>query len=91
MCANSRRLSFLDASVSASSSAMQFLNQLDWVGTPWWGLKGRGGDGGFSYRNRTAMLMAIQFNPHDGSTDESTYFIKTMLDMTKRVLWWLNL
>lgn len=85
MCANSRRLNFLDASDSVSSSAMQFLNQLDWVGTPWWGLNGRGGDGGFSYRNRTAMLMAIQFNPHDGTTDESSYFIKTMLHMNEKI------
>lgn len=85
MCANSRRLSFLDSSDSASSSAMQFFNQLDYVGTPWWDLSGRGGDGGFSYRNRTAMIEAIHYNPHDGSTDESTYFIKTLLNMNDKL------
>jgi len=85
MCGNSRRLSFLDSADSSSSSAMLFFNQLDYVGTPWRQFYGRGGDGAFSYRNRTAMILAIQHNPHDGSTDETTYFIKTLLAMNDKL------
>ena len=85
MCSNARRLSFLDSTDPATSSAMTFFNMLDYVGSPWRMLWGRGGEGDFSYRNRTAMLHAIQYKPHDGSTRDDLYFVQTLLEMNSKL------
>ena len=82
LCTNSKRISFLDGNVK-NSSALQLFDNLDYIGSPWRLLGGRGGEGTFSYRNRTAMLQAIRYKPNDAKEREDFYFVKTLLEMNQ--------
>ena len=77
VCSNSK-LSLLDG------SAMELFQQFDYIGTPWRHHYGQGGDGSFSYRNRTAMLNAIRYEPFDGTSGDDFYFIKVLKAMNNQ-------
>mmetsp|Transcript_21865 Transcript_21865/g.33237 ORF Transcript_21865/g.33237 Transcript_21865/m.33237 type:complete len:364 (+) Transcript_21865:104-1195(+) len=77
ICSNSK-LSLLDG------TAMKIFSQFDYIGPPWRNLGGEGGDGAISYRNRTAMLDAINYEESNGQDSEDYYFIKTLKDMNKK-------
>lgn len=76
ICSNSG-LSLLDG------TAMELFSKLDYIGTPWRNLRGEGGSGSISYRNRTAMINALQFKKYDDKDPEDYFFIKTLKEMNK--------
>jgi len=80
ICSNSQ-LSLLD-----QSAQNILLDHVDYVGSPWRSMYGSGGDGAYSYRNRNAMIDAIQYKPYDtskGDSREDLYFVKTLMGMNK--------
>lgn len=77
LCSNSK-ISLLDG------SAMELFGRFDYIGTPWWNLHGKGGNGAISYRNRTSMIDALRNQPYDGNDPEDAYFIKALESMNRR-------
>lgn len=77
ICSNSK-LSLLDG------TAVKLLSQFDYIGPPWRNLGGEGGDGAISYRDRNAMLDAINYEESNGQHSEDYYFIKTLKEMNKK-------
>jgi len=70
----------------------------DYIGTPWNSIKnGIGGDGGISYRNKTAMIEVIKYkyntlpigvdreNAYQTWPREDEFFIRTMLEINKKL------
>jgi len=78
ICSNSK-LSLLDGTVQA-----KLFDHFDYIGSPWRNHWGVGGDGSISYRNRTAMIDAINFQPNIENRKNEDYFVRTMENMNKK-------
>jgi len=78
ICSNSK-MSLLDG-----SAMKNLFNDVDYLGAPTSVLRGIGGQGDISYRNRTAMLDAIHYEPHDGESSEDQYFIRNLKKMNEK-------
>ena len=64
-------------------------SKFSYIGTPWSQFKGRGGDGGMSFRNRKLMIAAINYeqrktndsNVYKSWGQEDHFFVKTLIEM----------
>ena len=79
ICSNSK-LSLLDGSIQT-----KLFDHFDYIGSPWRSHWGVGGDGSISYRNRTAMIDAINFQPNIENRKDDDYFVRTMGNMNKKL------
>lgn len=82
--------------VICSNSPQNFTSlsqEYAYLGAPWSQFKGRGGDGGMSFRNRKLMLAAIDYEQSKTPNDplvykkwgqEDHFFVKTILEMEKQ-------
>ena len=82
--------------VICSNSPLVFTNlsaSYDYLGAPWSDLKGRGGNGGMSFRDRGMMRAAIEYAQKEAGNDSKAYkkwgqedhfFVKTLLEMEKK-------
>ncbi len=78
ICSNAK-LSLLDG-----SAYNELFKDLDYLGSPWRLSWGEGGDGSYSFRNRKAMLDALQFKRYDVKYGrEDQFFINTLKKMNK--------
>ena len=81
--------------VVCSNSPLNFTtlsDQYDYLGAPWGMFKGRGGEGGMSFRNRKMMKAAIHYATEEAGNDTDAYrkwgqedhfFVKTLVAMEK--------
>ncbi len=81
--------------VVCSNSPLNFTtlsNQFDYIGAPWGMFKGRGGEGGMSFRNRNMMKAAIRYATEQAGNDTEAYmrwgqedhfFVKTLVEMER--------
>lgn len=69
---------------------MDEFRKYDYIGAPWpkgmfpeWHWTGQVGNGGFSFRRRSAMLRALQTIPYRGETNEDVYFAWTCREIIR--------